>query len=69
MLASPDLDVNVLVVVAVERSGGVRVTQPEIDGVGVLVESYAGKRRSCGGNIGEEGDVFVAEVVILYEWG
>lgn len=64
VLPAKDLDVDVLHGVAVKACHRPRVSYPEIDGVGLFLESYTGK-----GNVflcvGEERDVLVAEVVVL----
>lgn len=64
MFLSADLDVDVLVVVFVQRSCGACVADPEVDGVGFLVECYTGEGDG-GGNVGEEGGVFGVEVVVF----
>jgi hypothetical protein len=61
-----NLHVDVLVVVLVQGGGRAVIAEPEVDRVGRLLEGF-----SCEGNswrdIGEEGRVFGAEVVILFE--
>lgn len=41
-----------------------RVSEPEVDCVGVLLQSYTSEG-DRGGYVGEEGGVFVSEVVVL----
>lgn len=43
MFPAADLDVDVFVVVFVEGGGGVLVSYPEVDRVGVPVEGYPGE--------------------------
>lgn len=66
MLLPDDLHVDVLVVVLVQRGRRQRVADPEVDGVGGLLE-----RDACPGDVllhvREEGCVFVAEIVVLLE--
>ena len=64
MLLSNNLNIDILVIIFVKRSSGKRVANPEVDGVGTLLESYA-----CPGDIflymGEERGVFVPKVVVF----
>ena len=64
MLFTENLHVNIFVVVFVQSGGRVRVSEPEVDGVGILLEGYAGEGDGVG-HVGEEGSVFVAEIVVL----
>jgi len=64
VLLPDDLHVYVFVVVAVQGRHGAFVAEPEVYGVGVLFEGDAGPG-DVGGDVGEEGVVFGAEVVIF----
>lgn len=50
--------------ILVQRGRGLRIAEPEVDGVRVLLEGYAGEGHR-GGDVGEDSVVFVAEVVVL----
>jgi hypothetical protein len=65
VLLPDDLHVYVFVVVAVHGCHGALVPQPEVDGVCVLFEGDAGPG-DVGGDVGEEGVVFGAEVVVFF---
>jgi hypothetical protein len=65
VLLSDDLHVYVFVVVAVHGCHGALVPEPEVDGVGALFEGDAGPG-DVGGDVGEEGVVFSAEVVVFF---
>lgn len=65
MLPPDDLHVHVLVVVAVQGRCGALVAQPEVDGVCALLEGDA-RPGDVGGDVGEEGLVFSAEVVVFW---
>jgi len=58
------LNVYVLVIVAVERGDRMRVSEPEVYGVGWEGEGDGGEGDG-GRAVGEEGGVFGAEVVVL----
>ena len=64
MLAAEDLHVDVLVVVLVQGGHGARVADPEVDGVGLLLQGNA-----CPGyvalDVAEERGVLVPQVVVL----
>lgn len=64
VLLSDHLGVDVLVVVAVQGCGGARVAEPEVYCVGALGEGDAGPG-DVGGNVGKEGAVLGAEVVVF----
>jgi len=52
MLLAQDLDVDVLVVVFVEGCGGVRVADPEVDGLGGFLEGDS-RKGDVGVDVGE----------------
>lgn len=54
VLAAANLDVYVLIVVLVESGDGAGVSDPEVYGVRVAVEGYAGEGDG-GGDVGEQG--------------
>lgn len=64
MLLARDLDVDVLVVVLVERRDGARVADPQVDSVRVAGQGDAGKGDGAL-DVREERPVLVAEVVVL----
>lgn len=65
VLAPRDLDVDVLVVVPVERRDGPRVADPQVDGVGVLLQGDPGKGHGAL-DLVEEGAVLVPQVVVFW---
>jgi len=64
VLLPGDLHVDVLVVVLVQGGHGARVADPEVDGVRVAGEGQAGPGDGAR-DVGKEGGVLVAEVVVL----
>ena len=64
MFPAEDLDVDVLVVVLVQGGGGEGVADPEVDGVGALLEGDASPG-DVALDVGEEGGVFTAQVVVF----
>lgn len=64
VLLADDLGVDVLVVVPVQGRDGPRVADPEVGGVGVLLEGYPGEG-DVSRHVLREGQVLVAEVVVL----
>lgn len=65
MLPPAHLDVHVLVVVLVQGRDGARVADPEVDGVGLLLQRDAGEG-DVARDVVEEAAVFGAEVVVLW---
>jgi hypothetical protein len=64
VLLADDLGVDVLVVVLVQGRDGSRVADPEVGGVGVLLEGYPGEG-NVSRDIVRQRQVLMAEVVVL----
>jgi len=66
MLPAQNLDIDVLVVVPVERRNRPRVANPQVDGLGALLKGYA-----CPGyvrlDVSKQGHIFVPEVVVFFQ--
>lgn len=68
MFLADDLHVYILVVVFVHCCHGPVVSEPEVDGVGGLLQGDAGPG-DVGWDVGKEGGVFGAEVVVFWSRG
>lgn len=64
MLFAHDLNVYVLIVVLVKYRDRLGVAYPQVDSIRVLLQGYPGKW-DVSLDIGEQGNVFIAEVVIF----
>ena len=66
VLAAGHLDVDVFVVVLVQRRHGTRVADPQVDGLGLALQGDA-REGYVLLDVAEEGGVLVSEVVVFFK--
>ena len=67
MLEADDLDIDILVIITMQRSDTSTVSQPQIDGIWSMAQSNAGPG-DIWLNIHKQRRILVSQIVILYEY-
>ena len=67
MLEADDLDIDILVIITMQRGDTSTVSQPQVDGIWSTAQSNAGPG-DIWFNIHKQRRIFVSQIVILYEY-